>query len=139
MKYHEFHRLNDLYWGIGIENETYVVLNSVLTSGSYIATHHNPEPSRIDYEQSYQKLAFTKLGNDVYEVPFYINSYSLRGDFHREFMSQNPDLEWDDAFSYDGDHIEFTTQNFYKTTVGDAIKELLDLKRQFIQCLNASL
>ncbi len=47
--------------------------------------------------------------------------------------------EYERGFCFDGDSIEITTQNFYKSTVEDSIDELQRLSGAFITQLNAAL
>lgn len=40
---------------------------------------------------------------------------------------------YDNSVVFDGDSIEFITQNFYNTTVADCITELVQLKQTFLK------
>jgi hypothetical protein len=44
--------------------------------------------------------------------------------------------EYDKSYLFDGDTLEFVTQDFYKTTVDAVMKELRDIESEFIQRLN---
>jgi hypothetical protein len=53
---------------------------------------------------------------------------------------QNPDIFLDDyekSYIFDGDTIEFMTQNFYKTKVQDVIDELALVEKEFMRALNS--
>jgi len=52
----------------------------------------------------------------------------------------NPDFflkEYEKSYIFDGDTIEFMTQNFYKTTVNKVLQELTTVEQRFIVALNA--
>jgi hypothetical protein len=53
---------------------------------------------------------------------------------------QNPDVfaqDYEKAYIFDGDTIEFMTQRFYKTKVDDVIDELTIVEREFIRAVNS--
>lgn len=52
---------------------------------------------------------------------------------------QNPTLaaEYEKSYIFDGDTIEFMTQQFYKTTVNKSIEELVKTEAEFVKALNA--
>jgi hypothetical protein len=53
---------------------------------------------------------------------------------------QNPDIfaqEYEKAYIFDGDTIEFMTQKFYKTTVDNVIDELTLIEKEFMRALNS--
>ena len=45
--------------------------------------------------------------------------------------------EYEKSYIFDGDTIEFMTQNFYKTTVNKSIDELVKTEAEFVKALNA--
>jgi hypothetical protein len=53
---------------------------------------------------------------------------------------QNPDVfahDYDKSYIFDGDTIEFMTQNFYKAKVQDVIDELTTIERDFMRAFNS--
>jgi hypothetical protein len=53
---------------------------------------------------------------------------------------QNPDVfleDYEKSYIFDGDTIEFMTQNFYKTTVQKALDELVKVEKDFMRALNS--
>jgi hypothetical protein len=58
-----------------------------------------------------------------------------------EWMKQqNPDVfqeEWGKRYTFDGDSIEFTTQDFYKATVYSLMAELQMIEKDIIRALNS--
>ncbi|AQN68073.1 hypothetical protein [Saudi moumouvirus] len=168
-KYIKFYQPNDTYWGLGIENESYFILdNDIKKTGEYIKKNRKRERYSVDYNTSYDQ---NKLGTyldkifynqDIYNIPQYINSHTLsKTDLNGEHMTlyvvgkkNNPkfmgktihDLliesneilskDFGNKYVFDGDTIEFITQNFYKTTVEKCVEELVDYKKLFISKLN---
>jgi hypothetical protein len=99
----------------------------------------------------------------MYEIPMYMNSHTLQKtdisgnhattfernpkpnpDFHGKTIHDllvyaNSDMFMDrymNNYMYDGDTVEFMTQNFYKTTVKQTINELVSEKTMYINALN---
>jgi hypothetical protein len=59
--------------------------------------------------------------------------------FFEWLKEQNPNIfdhEFEKAFIFDGDTIEFMTQKFYKTTVDELINELSTVEKEFIRAIN---
>lgn len=53
---------------------------------------------------------------------------------------QNPDIfleDYEKSYIFDGDTIEFMTQNFYKATLQDVIDELVLVEKEFMRALNS--
>ncbi|AGF85569.1 hypothetical protein QJ854_gp213 [Moumouvirus goulette] len=168
-KYIKFYQPNDIYWGLGIENESYFILNNnIQKTGEYIKKNRKRERYSVDYNSSYdqEKLSIylDKIFNDkdIYNIPQYVNSHTLsKTDLNEEHMTlyvigkkNNPkfngktihDLfiesneiifnDFNNKYVFDGDTIEFITQNFYKTTVNKCVEELVDYKKLFISQIN---
>ena len=169
-KYLEFYaRSNNKdteYWGLGIENESYLMFEELNTvEREFLQTKHNPERYSVDYWKNYKPLtlhcALIKLSAQV-RIPSYVNSYmfknaDLLGE-HRtlhgyktkvnprysdesidEFLRRvSPDYSgyFSKNFIYDGDTFEFTTYDFYKTNVKSVIKELCDVKKTILAEIN---
>lgn len=168
-KYIKFYQPNDFYWGIGIENETYLMYHDqVARTGRYIKKHRRRERYSIDYNTNYNYKKLHEyintifLDEDKYKIPQYLNSHTLsKTDIAGEHCTlyivgktDNPKysgqtihdamMDFDEMFVYDykhkyvfdGDTIEFITQNFYKTTVNNCVSELVNYKQIFLNKTN---
>ena len=168
LKYAKQYVPNDIYWGIGIENETYFVSEKDITvSGKFIKGNMLRERYSVDYLKNYSRKQFAKnmetfSDNNKYNVPVYINSHTftktdINGEhetlytytktnnpkfngrsIHNMLMSHDVyfQMNYENTFTYDGDAIEFITQNFYKTTVSECVNELVEHKYNFVSRLN---
>ena len=83
-KYFSSYKPNELYWGIGIENETYLEIpNQEKVEGSFFLKNHKRERYSVDYFDGYLDSYFLKSlrtiinENDKYDLPLLINSHSL--------------------------------------------------------------
>jgi hypothetical protein len=83
IKYFSSYKPNDLYWGIGIENETYLEIplkNNVL--GEFFK-NQKPERYSVNYFKSYNDRAFNLalntliLPNKHYDLPLLMNCHEL--------------------------------------------------------------
>jgi len=167
-KYFSAYKPNDLYWGIGIENETYLeVPNYEKVKGSFFKNQQRERYS-VDYYTNYKANYFNctldKLidKEQMYNLPYLINSHALlKCDISGEHITvydkkgtPNPKFsgktvfdtmkthayfadEYEKSYCFDGDTIEFMTQQYYKTTIEETIAELLFHKRTFLKNLNA--
>jgi len=55
-------------------------------------------------------------------------------------IEQNPDIfkeEYEKSYLFDGDTVEFVTQDFYKVTTMDVMHELVTKEREFMRALNS--
>ena len=156
------------YWGLGIENESYLMFDKFDNmSKDFILNNHKRDRYSVDYYKNYKidKLCETLNKLDNVDMPIYINSYLLQNtDLYGEpinkytkILTPNPKFcgktidtyikENSNTITnlfkkyvvYDGDTIEFTTFNFYKTSVKDVIAELLAIKNIYLDELNTVL
>lgn len=153
------------YWGIGIENESYLMFKThVGVDKKFMQNNHKRERYSVDYWLNFKaeeiKNALQNVP-DKCELPIYISGYLLqRSDIYGEpitlytkLAEKNPkfsgttihqELEnneiinklFEDKIIYDGDTIEFTTTNFYKAHVKDVVNELLDIKTTYLNQVN---
>ncbi|AVL94590.1 hypothetical protein ma204 [Moumouvirus australiensis] len=168
-KYKNYYQPNDIYWGLGIENESYFILDEdIKKTGEYVKKNRKRERYSVDYNSSYDQIKLNTYLNkifndkDIYNIPQYVNSHTLsKTDLNGEHMTlyvvgkkYNPkftgktihDLflesneiilkDFGNKYVFDGDTIEFITQDFYKTTVKNCVNELVDYKKNFILSLN---
>ena len=83
-KYFSSYKPNELFWGIGIENETYLEIpNQPVVKGSFFFKNQKRERYSVDYFSGYLDSYFNKAlktiinENDTYILPLLINSHSL--------------------------------------------------------------
>lgn len=169
-RYLRSYQPNDFFWGLGIENETYLQFSksySHPTTGIY--TNHKPERYSVNYymglDQDY-KIHLKELfpiEETHYQIPIFINAHTLQKtdisgnhattyekvpkpnpkflglSIHDVLCKYNPGYfsnRYKVNYMYDGDTIEFMTQDFYKATVKSAIKELVEEKHIYINSIN---
>ena len=169
-RYKDTYRGGELYWGLGIEEETYLqFLKPIYVAAPLLRTNHKAERYSVDYYKSYKTDALAKAfattfpdSSGFVALPFFLNAYGLQKmdlsghhtttyeraprpnpifsgrtwwDEWREF---SPVLKtmYDISFTFDGDTVEFITQNFYKATVASVITELSNYKQQFLTEVN---
>jgi hypothetical protein len=159
VKYRDTYKPFDYYWGLGIEHETYLQssVNNVCTS---FAGHMKPERYSVSYYKSYKQDSLYESLKQVCPivVPVLLNAYAMtntdifgehatlykRGSPPNPKYNGKPLFDWicehsawiasnyDYSFVFDGDTIEFITQDFYKTTVTRVMNELIDLEARFV-------
>jgi hypothetical protein len=169
-KYINNYRANELYWGLGIENEMYLEFNKKITvDKGFFYKNHNRERYSVNYFSNYKDLlkndAFNYLSNELplnIELPLLMNSHSFmftdrnnnskrlytkKNEYNPKFIGCLSDelVNYNSFFKstfnnnwlYDGDTIEFTTLNFYKTDLPNVINELNNFKLAFIKNLHS--
>src|SRR5579872_734537 len=168
IKYESSYIAKDVYYGLGIENETYLMSDKLLNkSGEWLLKSHARERYSIDYWTNFRKDHVKESlkiidPNKTYNVPIFINSYTFRNcdknlqhsTLYRSMRVPNVKFDgttihallmekseyyrdnYEKKFIYDGDTFEFTTLDFYKTTVDDCIGQLIDYKKEFINEIN---
>lgn len=150
------------YWGLGIENESYIMLKKKLGIEQFKKLLLKRERYSVNYFENFKNDILMEQLNKIYKMnnltyPIYINSHSLqKADPHWEHKTYydkdctpNPKFteslfdilmrdseffksEYEKSIVFDGDSIEFITQDFYKTTVDKTISELVMIKQNFI-------
>lgn len=185
-RYQNQYKSNDYFWGIGIENETYLQFSiSNIMSAKDIYEKHTQERYSVNYfsglnpeyknllkklypvTDSAQLLANMKSSDSeaqqMYDIPCFINAHTLQktdisGNHETTYEKEpkpNPKFKGQTIhdvlcltfpqyfqnrykvnYMYDGDTIEFMTQNFYKTTVKNSIDELLKEKSLYLKAIN---
>jgi hypothetical protein len=170
-RYAEVHRPGDLFWGIGIENETYLEVEGGLQTTADILTKHGSERYSVAYWKQYKpgevetvlQRYLSKLPggtNTPLTLPLLVNGHSLtkcdRMGEHKttyakvphpnpSFLGKTlqedlsgavPEVFGSEAINrwwcYDGDTIEFMTQDYYCVTVEDVVKEFLEAKKRWL-------
>lgn len=104
------------------EPEQIILLPILLNSHTFLKTDLNGE-----HQTTYERIPKPNLnfsGKTIFEW----------------MKQQNPDIfeaEYDKTYTFDGDTIEFMTQNFYKATIKDVIDELNIIQKEFMRALNS--
>jgi len=157
------------YWGIGIENESYLMFDKLYeVDKNFLINNQKRERYSVDYWVNFKKdkllEALNKLPEKIY-LPTYLNSYlfqkndifgeptkkytklgesnpNFSGETIDEYLKNNSTLFnklFEKNIIYDGDTFEFTTFNFYKTNVKNVINELVSIKKIFLDEINEKL
>lgn len=159
-KYMKLFKSNDLYWGLGIENELYMTFekkNNV--DKKFINKKHSRERYSVDYYTNYKPEILKKINNymDINEIPILINSHSFtktdiynnsktlytkdtplnpifNGKTMIETLTDNDIFFKENTnYTFDGDTIEIMTYNFYQAKIQNVINELKELKNIFLK------
>lgn len=169
-KYKDSYGSYEIYWGLGLEEETYLQFTKpIYVAAPIFRTCHKPERYSVKYFDNY-KDSYKSILNEMFPdasgcigIPFYMNSHGFQRmdvkGFHRTtyekipkpnqnfigksffelLQESSPDIfvnGYDKWFIFDGDTIEFMTQNFYKTTIITCVKELIEYKKIFLEAIN---
>jgi len=172
VKYKKKYGKNDLYWGLGIENELYLEFEKRKeVSKKVFLENHKRERYSVNYYENYKiddlKKAFHYICekiNDNIHIPLLLNANSfLKTDSNNnsktlytkkceinpkfngktlietliennEYFKETININW----LFDGDTIEFTTNEFYNTRLTNIFNELSKTKNEFIENLNKS-
>ena len=158
-----FNNKSDIFWGLGIENESYLMFSSKSTT-PFKKLKYKRERYSVDYYNNFNKNILYPILQSVPSTityPVYINSHTFNHtDIHHHhktiydsnstpntlFCESLHDIllresifystSYDYNIAYDGDSIEFITQQFYNTNVDTCINELIHLKTKYIDELN---
>jgi hypothetical protein len=168
IKYKNKYGEQELFWGFGIEEETYFqFVKPIWVAAPILQTAHKAERYSVDYYKSYKPTIYLDAIKRLYPdrfhaLPFFLNSHSLskvdlsgqhettyemnpkpNSRFRKSIFSELQDFlpvvfrdRYEETFTFDGDTVEFMTQNFYKAKVGQSVKELLAYKNEFLFHLN---
>ena len=169
-KYQDKYGENELFWGLGIEEETYLQFDKpIYVAAPIIRTAHTAERYSVDYYKTYRPCISASFDSTFPDasgcipLPFFINAHAFqkmntRGQHtttYEKVPKPNPvfsgttflaalqefrpelfkDL-YEKSFVFDGDTIEFITQDFYKVRGPAVIKELVAMKAAFLKGLN---
>jgi hypothetical protein len=159
VKYKDIYRPLDYFWGLGVEHETYLQSSANNIYNSF-AGRMKPERYSVSYYKAYKHGSLYDALKEVcpIQAPVLLNAYAMAhtdvfGEHATLFQRGSPPnpkyngkslFEWicehskwiaenfDHSFVFDGDTIEFITQDFYKTTVDRVISELTALEAKFV-------
>ena len=150
-----------LFWGIGIENETYLMRTELRNAAAFRRLRQKRERYSVDYFLNFKAEPLQRSMKELSTLesltyPIYINSHTFQRTDHRgehrtlydgvgtpnptfteslhEQLLRDPFYArtYDTSVVFDGDSIEFITQRFYQTTVDNCVQELIDLKRDWL-------
>ena len=173
LKYYDFYKNNKTndseYWGLGIENESYLMFDKLVSEEkNFIIKNRKKERYSVDYWLNFKnnrlEETLKKLPNRI-NLPIYLNGYLFQrtdlygeptkkytkisepnqyfnGQTIDEYLRNTSDIYnklFDKNMIYDGDTFEFTTFDFYKTNVKNIINELISIKTTFINEINNKL
>jgi hypothetical protein len=158
-----------LFWGIGIENETYLMRTALRNAAAFRRLRQKRERYSVDYFLNFKAEPLQKSMAELATLesltyPIYINSHTFQRTDHRGehrtlydgVGTPNPAFTeslhetllrdvpfyartYDTSVVFDGDSIEFITQQFYQTTVDTCVQELIDLKRDWLAAVTPAL
>jgi len=162
-KYRATYRPFDYFWGLGVEHETYMQ-TSVYKQFESFENRMKPERYSVSYYKAYKQEALKKALKHVVPVlaPMLLNAYAMAntdvfGEHSTRYVRGSPPnsafcgktlFEWmcehstwladnfDKSFVWDGDTVEFITQDFYNTTVERVMQELAILEDRFTKELS---
>ena len=150
-----------LFWGIGIENETYLMMSSLCSATEFRKLVPKRERYSVNYFHNFKPNSLASVLQELRSLdsltyPVYLNSHTFKSTDlrlnHRtrydEYSTPNPAFTesihdvllrtnthyqsvYDKSFVFDGDSLEFITQKFYNTTVNQCIEELIQIKQDF--------
>lgn len=173
LKYYDFYKNSNLkdkeYWGLGIENESYLMFEHLIkVDKNFILNNQKRERYSVDYWVNFKKEelknTLEKLPDSI-NVPIYLNGYlfqktdlqgepitrytklreanpKFNGETIEEYLKNNSSVYnklFDKNMIYDGDTFEFTTYDFYKSNVKNIVNELINIKQIFITEINDQL
>jgi hypothetical protein len=160
-RYQSAYQRFDWYWGLGVEHETYIMTSRTHDISGFNAKNMRPERYSVSYYKNYRTEALKPALQAVgpVSVPILMNNHSLvdcdlsgehRTTYERE-PKPNPRFSGESvyeylcrhsawlreqkerAFTWDGDTVEFMTQDFYKATVDRVLAELNTIEWRFIE------
>jgi hypothetical protein len=158
VKYRDTYKPFDYFWGLGVEHETYVQTSSSKTVKTFEGSM-KPERYSVSYYKAYKEGSLKnalKVVSPV-TVPLLLNAYAMThtdvfGEHATLYLKGSPpnpkyngktlfewiceqspwiEEEYNRSIVFDGDTIEFITQDFYRTTIDRVIQELEELESRF--------
>jgi hypothetical protein len=154
--------MRERFWGIGVENESYLEWSVRLGVEAFRALRPKRERYSVDYYKSFAPSPLSDVLSASRSMPqmtypVWLNAhtfqkmdrrlqhktlYDVEGtpnpafteSIHDELLRECEVYRetYDHSVVFDGDTIEFITQNYYCATTGQAVRELEDLKRRWM-------
>jgi hypothetical protein len=168
-RYSSAYKRFGLFWGLGVEHETYIATSQARRVTAFTATNMKPERYSVSYYRAYKAnplaTALAKVVSDVsggLTVPILMNCHSLidcdvfgehiltyekepkanpryAGKTMYQWISEQNQWLRDElghTFMWDGDTVEFMTQDFYCATVDRVMRELVTGRERFVAEMN---
>ena len=149
------------YWGLGVEHETYIMTSRFHDISGFTEQNMRPERYSVSYYKNYKSEALMPVLQGIHDLraPILMNNHSLvdcdlsgehRTTYERE-PKPNPRFSGESvyeyicrhsswlrsqkerAFTWDGDTVEFMTQEFYRATVNQVLAELNTIEWRFVE------
>lgn len=166
MKYMNRYQTDEVFWGIGIENESYFMLGEKRDVSTFATLKHRSERYSVDYYNNFKSTSLNPTLEKAATLPsltypVYINAHTFQKtnmvgshrtlydkegtvnpafteSIHDVVMRESPAFRalYDESVVYDGDSIEFITQRFYKGTVQDCVAEWMHIKEETLRALS---
>jgi hypothetical protein len=170
MKYKDKYGENEIFWGFGIEIETYLQFaKPVYVATPVLKTARKPERYSVNYYSSYKPETLVQMehlfpdASGFAPLPLLLNCHSLtKADRHGQHLTTyekvpkpNPKFsgctvfeemqdfcprlfrdEHEVGFTFDGDTLEFMSEDFYRATAEDAIEDIVMKKKGFLSAFN---
>lgn len=177
-RYRSVYRAGDTFWGLGIENETYLQLSDgIVKPAECLMKNRLRERYSVDYWCTYKTDTVNEVlrtwiaglpekERTTVKFPLLMNGhafqstdvcgeakttyskepeinpkyagkslYELLAEKDSETFTAGRDVWW----TFDGDTIEFMTQNFYCAKMEDVVEELLAAKARFLAATQSGL
>ena len=169
-KYKDRYGENEIYWGFGVEEETYLQFEKPIhVAAPILRSAREPERYSVNYYKSYKPESLLQIhrmfpdASGFIPLPLFLNCHSLTKadrksqhittyekvpkpnpafsgrtvfDEMQEFYPRFFTGEYEHSFTFDGDTVEFISQDFYKAKTSTAINELLRHKLTFLKKIN---
>jgi len=149
------------FWALGIENESYFMLNKLQLAPSFAKLKPKRERYSVDYYKNFKiepldRALDTLRSSPLLTYPVYINSHTFQKTdknlqhktLYNAQSTENPACTesihnallrecsfyqsvYNQSVVFDGDSIEFITQRFQNTTVSACMEEFTQLKKRF--------
>jgi hypothetical protein len=170
MKYKDKYGEDEVFWGFGIEIETYLQFAKPQhVATPVLKTARKPERYSVNYYSSYKPETLGQMdrifpdASGFVPIPLLLNCHSLtkadRYGQHVTTYEKEPKLntkfsgrtvfdemqgfcprlfidEYEVGFTFDGDTIEFMSEDFYRATAEDAIEDIVTKKAGFLKTFN---
>jgi len=174
LRYKSMYKQHDLFWGLGLEEETYLQFTKpIYVASPILKTCHAAERYSVKYystfHPTYKDDFKTYFTQDFYPLPYLMNSHAFtkmdtsgnhattyekvprpnpkfNGKTFFQMLEEHrpsgcfPKKKFIDIFNetciFDGDTLEFMTQDFYKSNIRSVVKELCDAKAALLNSLN---
>jgi len=139
--YLQYYKPNDIYWGLGIEHETYLEMSQklLINPQSFYTTNAKKERYSVDYYKSYKPNVYDKCISDLLKnsqlpnlVPILLNSHSFtKTDYNNKPITTysknpkpHPEFNGKTLYEFICEKDSYFTEQYMKTFIfdGDTIE-----------------